>query len=116
MLASASLSQAFSADGINYVNYWGQNSYGAGGGPQSNWQKNLASYCEDSVEDVLVLSFLTTFFGTGGKPVVDFSNASNNCTTFDGTTLLNCPQIGQGKFFIPSARSDCGLEKYELIS
>ncbi|KAI8577385.1 hypothetical protein K450DRAFT_177900 [Umbelopsis ramanniana AG] len=95
MLASASLSQAFNANGINYVNYWGQNSYGAAGGPQANWQKNLATYCEDSVEDILVLSFLTTFFGAGNKPVVDFSNASNNCTTFDGTTLLNCPQIGQ---------------------
>ncbi|KAI9280847.1 glycoside hydrolase superfamily [Umbelopsis sp. AD052] len=95
MLASASLSQAFNADGINYVNYWGQNSYGASGAPQANWQKNLASYCQDSVEDILVLSFLTTFFGAGNKPVLDFSNASNNCTTFDGTTLLNCPQIGE---------------------
>ncbi|KAG2184468.1 hypothetical protein INT43_000377 [Umbelopsis isabellina] len=95
MLASATISQAFSADGINYVNYWGQNSYGAAGGAQSGWQKNLASYCEDSVEDVLVLSFLTTFFGTGNEPVIDFSNTGNGCTTFDGTALLNCPQIGQ---------------------
>jgi chitinase len=96
VLASASLSHAFSADGINYVNYWGQNSFGAAGGAQSGWQKNLASYCQESVEDILVLSFLTTFFATGNEPVIDFSNASNNCTTFSGTSLLNCPQIGQG--------------------
>ncbi|KAH8554469.1 glycoside hydrolase superfamily [Umbelopsis sp. PMI_123] len=95
VLASASLSHAFSADGINYVNYWGQNSFGAAGGAQSGWQKNLASYCQESVEDILVLSFLTTFFATGKEPVIDFSNASNNCTTFSGTSLLNCPQIGQ---------------------
>ncbi|GAB1193060.1 hypothetical protein APSETT444_002263 [Aspergillus pseudonomiae] len=30
----------------------------------------------------------------GGAPEIDFSNANDNCTTFDGTNLLKCPQIG----------------------
>jgi chitinase len=40
---------------------------------------------------------LTTFFGTGNEPVIDFSNTGNSCSTFSGTSLLDCPQIGAGK-------------------
>jgi hypothetical protein len=29
---------------------------------------------------------------------LDFANASNNCTTFAGTSMLHCPQIGTGKY------------------
>ncbi|KAI8338928.1 glycoside hydrolase superfamily, partial [Chlamydoabsidia padenii] len=59
----------------------------------SGSQKNLASYCDDST-DVLVLSFLTEF-NVGGLPSLNFANA---CTTaFPGTQLLHCPDIGKGK-------------------
>ncbi|KAE8328946.1 glycoside hydrolase superfamily [Aspergillus sergii] len=43
---------------------------------------------------VIVLAFLMTINGPGGAPEIDFSNANDNCTTFDGTNLLKCPQIG----------------------
>ncbi|KAI8071474.1 glycoside hydrolase superfamily [Gongronella butleri] len=64
------------------VEYWGQNS--------ANNQKNLAFYCDEST-DVLVLSFLMEF-NVGGLPGLNFANTCE--TFFDGTTLLNCPQIG----------------------
>ncbi|KAG2180113.1 hypothetical protein INT43_003901 [Umbelopsis isabellina] len=96
MLASSTIVNAFSATSNgNYVLYWGQNSYGAAGGAQSGWQKNLAAYCTDSTTDIFVLAFLDVFFSTGGDPEVNFANADNSCTTFSGTGLLNCPQIGQ---------------------
>jgi chitinase len=40
-----------------------------------------------------MLSFVTMFNGLGGYPETNFANAGNNCTTFDGTELLDCPQI-----------------------
>lgn len=49
---------------------------------------------QDANIDVLQLSFLTVINGPGGAPEVNFANAGDNCTTFDGTSLLNCPQIG----------------------
>jgi chitinase len=33
------------------------------------------------------------FNGLGGYPETNFANAGDNCTTFAGTELLNCPQI-----------------------
>jgi chitinase len=49
---------------------------------------------QDADIDVLQLSFLTVINGPGGAPEVNFANAGDNCTTFSGTSLLNCPQIG----------------------
>ncbi|OZJ03709.1 hypothetical protein BZG36_03309 [Bifiguratus adelaidae] len=94
MLASAVSVNAFNANcNSNYVNYWGQNSYGAAGGAQTNWQKPLASYCQDSTEDILVLAFLNVF-NPGGTPQVDFSNQCSPSSVFPGTQLEHCPQIG----------------------
>ena len=33
--------------------------------------------------------------GTGNQPVIDFSTQSKDCTLFEGTGLLNCPNIGK---------------------
>lgn len=44
--------------------------------------------------DVVALAFLTTFFGTGGLPVVDFAGSCSG-PTFSGTDLLQCTQIGE---------------------
>ncbi|RDW93120.1 glycoside hydrolase family 18 protein [Aspergillus mulundensis] len=74
------------------VVYWGQNSF-QGTGDLA--QQRLGNYCEDSNIDVLVLAFLTTINGPGGAPEINFANASDNCTTFSGTNLLNCPEIGE---------------------
>ncbi|RKP36530.1 glycoside hydrolase superfamily, partial [Dimargaris cristalligena] len=71
------------------VVYWGQNSNGAiNPGDRSVWEKPLAKYCEDRVADVFVLSFLISF-----QPMV--LNFAYHCeTTFPGSSLLNCPDIG----------------------
>src|SRR5262249_44385700 len=62
--------------GSNYVNYWGQNSYG-GTHPadQPNWEHDLVTYCldESSSADVFVLGFLN-IFNVGGTPGLDFAN------------------------------------------
>jgi chitinase len=76
----------------NIAVYWGQNSYGQGSGSLA--QQNLAYYCQNTDIDVFQLAFVTVINGPGGAPEVNFANAGNNCTTFDGTSLLNCPQIG----------------------
>jgi len=52
----------------------------------------LADFCTDAV-DVVVVSFVTTFFGTGGLPEVNFAGSCSG-STFGGTDLLECPQIG----------------------
>jgi chitinase len=53
----------------------------------------LASVCQDPSSDVVVLAFLTTFFGTDGLPVINFAS-SCNAPNFPGTDLLECDQIG----------------------
>ncbi|OZJ02284.1 hypothetical protein BZG36_04819 [Bifiguratus adelaidae] len=94
MLASAVSVNTFNANcNDNYVNYWGQNSYGAAGGAQANWQKPLASYCQDSTEDILVLAFLD-IFNPGGTPQVNFSNQCSPSSDFPATQLEHCSQIG----------------------
>lgn len=32
--------------------------------------------------------------GTGGEPVINLANSENNCTLFEGTSLPNCPAVG----------------------
>ena len=48
--------------------------------------------CQDPSTDVIALAFLTTFFGTGGLPVINFAGSCNG-PTFPGTDLLECDQI-----------------------
>ncbi|EAL86957.1 putative class III chitinase [Aspergillus fumigatus Af293] len=42
---------------------------------------------------VFQLAFVTRINGANGLPEVNFANAGDNCTTFEGTNLLSCPQI-----------------------
>ena len=54
-----------------------------------------ANNITDSNIDIIPMAFLfqmTT--GTGGQPVINFANSGNNCTTFNGTGLIDCPDIG----------------------
>ncbi|KAI9730048.1 MAG: hypothetical protein M1818_008317 [Claussenomyces sp. TS43310] len=76
----------------NVAVYWGQNSYGSSSGNLE--QQNLAYYCASTDLDVIILAFLTVINGPGGAPEINFANSGNDCTTFDGTSLLNCPAIG----------------------
>ncbi|KAE8150118.1 glycoside hydrolase superfamily [Aspergillus avenaceus] len=75
----------------NVVVYWGQNSFNGKG---ELAQQSLGYYCNDDRIDVIVLAFLVTINGQGGAPVFDLANANDNCTTFEGTNLLKCPQMG----------------------
>ncbi|ODQ51005.1 glycoside hydrolase [Saitoella complicata NRRL Y-17804] len=73
----------------NLAVYWGQNS--AGG---SSTQSSLATYCQDSIVDVIPLAFLTTF-NIGGDPTLNFASACEGTYFDDSTTLLNCGQIAE---------------------
>ncbi|KAJ1760189.1 Chitinase 2 [Coemansia sp. RSA 1807] len=76
----------------NVVTYWGQNSWGGAHlDSPDNWEKPLASYCEDSTFDVINISFLTNYNLTG-LPVL---NHAFHCeTTYNYTNTLHCPDIG----------------------
>ncbi|KAK7202423.1 glycoside hydrolase family 18 protein [Myxozyma melibiosi] len=71
----------------NLAMYWGQNSYGEVGS-----QDDLSSYCEDSTNDILLLSFVTVFFGTGDLPEINFAGSCEG-SYFDDSELLDCPTI-----------------------
>jgi len=72
--------------------YWGQNSFGQSSGDLE--QQDLAFYCANTDIDVIPMAFLDQITsGEGGIPVVNFANSGNACTLFDGTELLDCPQI-----------------------
>ncbi|CEP64201.1 chitinase LALA0_S10e04786g [Lachancea lanzarotensis] len=65
----------------NVAVYWGQASAGS--------QGSLASYCQSSDVDIVLLSFLYTFPNTIG---LDFSSA---CSSSFGDGLLHCDQIAE---------------------
>ncbi|KAF9391684.1 Chitinase 1 [Podila verticillata] len=71
----------------NVVNYWGQNSVSYSGGQESP----LADYCQDDTVDAFALAFIYQI--QNGLPVL---NLASHCqTTFPGSPLLNCTQIGK---------------------
>ncbi|KAF9434248.1 Chitinase 1 [Entomortierella beljakovae] len=77
----------FSAtSGTNVVAYWGQNTVSNLGGSELN----LAEYCNDDTIDIIVIGFIYQI--RDGQPIL---NLANHCfSTFPGTSLLSCPQIG----------------------
>ncbi|PFH47071.1 glycoside hydrolase family 18 protein [Amanita thiersii Skay4041] len=98
LVAIAGVLQAVAFDNSrndNLAVYWGQNSAGAvNAGDKTSWQKPLATYCQDDVIDVIPLSFLTVFFGAGGKPEINFSNTCSSLDgIFPGTNLANCQSM-----------------------
>lgn len=46
-----------------------------------------------TLSQVLLLSFLLRFSGTGGQPVMNFANQGDKCTLFSGTETFSCPEI-----------------------
>ncbi|KAJ7104314.1 glycoside hydrolase [Mycena belliarum] len=83
----------------NLAVYWGQNSYGAtNGGDTANWQKTISNYCQDTVINTILISFVDVFFSTGGLPDL---NLANSCSAaddgvFPGTGLANCQKLTAG--------------------
>ncbi|KAJ1311800.1 hypothetical protein OPQ81_010265 [Rhizoctonia solani] len=76
----------------NVVAYWGQNSFGAVDSNQAGWQKPISYYCQDDSIDVIPVSFVNQFFGTGGLPALNLANTCNPTDNgvFPGTGLANC--------------------------
>ncbi|KAF9089707.1 Chitinase 1 [Mortierella sp. AD031] len=71
----------------NVVNYWGQNSVSYVGGKEGD----LIDYCQDGNVNVFAMAFISQI--QNGRPIL---NLANHCTlTFPGSTLLNCPKVGQ---------------------
>ncbi|KAK9368661.1 glycoside hydrolase superfamily [Lipomyces kononenkoae] len=82
---STPVSAYSSSSSDNVAVYWGQASAGS--------QQRLSYYCESNSVDIVILSFLMTFYAADGLPEVNFANACSD--TFSGTTLLQCDQIAQ---------------------
>ncbi|KAI8867089.1 glycoside hydrolase, partial [Ramicandelaber brevisporus] len=88
------LASAFNPDcDNNFAAYYGTDSYGNTHGigvPGS--EQPLANYCQDDTIDIVNLSFLH-IVAPDGTPGVDFKRCT---TTFNGTSLLHCPEFGVG--------------------
>jgi len=67
--------------------YWGQNSYGSSTGSLA--QQELSYYCANTEIDIIPLAFMDFI----SDPEINFANASNNCTAFPDSNLLDCPQM-----------------------
>ncbi|KAL1616255.1 Chitinase 2 [Diplodia seriata] len=81
--------------------YWGQNSYGQASGNLT--QQRLSYYCASMLTypnrsyspgaQIIPLAFMTAISDSTGHPQLNFANQGDKCTTFDGTQLLNCPEL-----------------------
>ncbi|KAJ2400546.1 Chitinase 2 [Coemansia sp. RSA 2559] len=93
LLSTTVLAEYDASCSNNVVTYWGQNSWGGAHlSDPDNWEKPLASYCQDSTFDIINISFLTNFNLTG-LPVL---NHAFHCeTVFNGTNTLHCPDIAK---------------------
>ena len=83
-------SYQFNADASNNVAvYYGQS--GATG------QVSLSKLCQDSSVDIVVLAFLTTFFGPGGMPSINLGSSCGGQTAkmqaAGATGLMTCPTL-----------------------
>ena len=90
LLTAAAVTALSITANSNVAVYWGQNS---AGGKSS--QSRLADYCDDDSTDIILLSFLHIYYGTGGLPEVNFASACDDGTVFEGTGLLQCPTIAE---------------------
>lgn len=107
ILSSIGVQAAYSSDGPNVMYYWGQvsiilhiydyrsiNSRIQDSADGKNTQSSLATYCKSGLADAYLISFLNKF-NIGGLPGM---NLAGTCETkFDGTKLLDCPDVGEGK-------------------
>lgn len=83
-------------------------------GQQNADKISLGQICQNPAVDIVILAFLTHFFGPGGFPVVNFGAACGGQTsqmeTVGGTGLLNC------KFMAADIEKCQGLGKKVLLS
>ncbi len=79
-----------SVPGNDVAVYYGQSNATA--------QVTLAQLCQNQNVDIVILAFLTTFFGPGGYPSVNFGAACNDNVVSaaeekNATGLLSCPSL-----------------------
>jgi len=89
---SASNTQKDSLLGKSLAVYYGQSNATA--------QVTLAQLCRDQNVDIVILAFLTTFFGPGEYPTVNFGAACNDEATSaakekNATGLLSCQKLAR---------------------
>lgn len=116
---AAAASAFLSSSNSNVAVYWGQNS--AGG---KSTQSRLADYCSDTSADIILLSFLHVYYGTGDLPEINFSSACDDGSAFSGTALVSCPTIAedivtcqkQGKIILLSLGGASGTYGFDSSS
>ncbi|KAF6219700.1 hypothetical protein HO133_004169 [Letharia lupina] len=93
VVANSSTNGSFSAQSSsNLAVYYGQS-------PATD-QFTLEQMCQDQNVDIVVLAFLTTFFGPAGQPVINFGPATGGTPTLgaqkiNATGLLDCPYLAK---------------------
>ncbi|KAF3909593.1 Endochitinase [Arthrobotrys entomopaga] len=101
---SQSVSAAFNFTSPDFRNitavYWGQNAVYAVN-KTTPLQYDLYTTCSNPAVDVVIISFVTSFYGKAGLPTINLSDQCGTYFLYDGTTnpknttdVLSCPQIG----------------------
>ena len=90
---SGSSSGSFNAGSANNLAvYYGQTA--------ATGQQTLAQMCQDSSVDIVIMAFISDFFGAGGYPTLNLGAACNNGPSTAqsakaATGLLHCPNVAQ---------------------
>lgn len=92
-MVNGSSNYTFSAQSSsNLAVYYGQS-------PATD-EYTLEQMCQDQNVDIVVLAFMTTFFGPAGQPVINFGPATGGTPTLgaqkiNATGLLDCPSLAK---------------------
>ena len=93
VMANSSANSTFNAQSSgNLAVYYGQS--------PATIDYTLEQMCQDKNVDIVVLAFMTTFFGPGGQPVINFGPATGGTPTLgakkiNATGLLDCPFLAK---------------------
>ena len=93
VMANSSANNTFNAQSSgNLAVYYGQS--------PATIDYTLEQICQDKNVDIVVLAFMTTFFGPGGQPVINFGPATGGDPTLgakkiNATGLLDCPFLAK---------------------
>ncbi|KAK6538890.1 hypothetical protein TWF694_010447 [Orbilia ellipsospora] len=101
---SQSVSAAFNFTSPAFRNitavYWGQNAVYAVN-KTTPLQYDLYTTCSNPSVDVVIISFVTSFYGKAGVPILNLSDQCGTYFVYNGSTnannytdILSCPQIG----------------------
>lgn len=93
VMGNSSTNSSFNAQSSsNLAVYYGQS--------PATIKYTLEEMCQDDNVDIVVLAFLTTFFGPAGEPVINFGPATGGTPTLgaqkvNATGLLDCPFLAK---------------------